>query len=176
MDSILGWKPDDWKKCNLYLRENHVSDVSITTMISKPRFRRNLSTILSSITVVSLAYAIVLTAADKPMGPPWNAPSSAASKKNPVPSDKASIKKGKKLYKAACLPCHGATGKGNGVAAIALPIHPGNLTDSKRMNNQSDGAIFWKMSEGRETMPPFKAAFNESDRWHILNYVRTLAK
>jgi len=125
---------------------------------------------------LTLAYAATTLAVDKPMGSPWNAPGSAASKKNPITADKASIKKGKNLYKAACLACHGATGKGNGAAAVALPIHPGNLTDSTRMIKQSDGAIFWKISEGRVTMPAFKAAFKDTDRWHILNYVRTLAK
>ncbi len=137
---------------------------------------RKLPAYLLGISITCLVLVTAVLAADKPMGPPWNAPGSAASKKNPVSSDKSSIRKGKKLYKAACLPCHGPSGKGNGAAAVALPIHPGNLTDEKRMKGQSDGAIFWKMSEGRETMPPFKASFSETDRWHILNYVRTLAK
>lgn len=123
-----------------------------------------------------LAFSASLQAADKAMGPPWSAPSSAASKKNPVAADKASLRKGKKLYKAACLPCHGNKGKGNGAAAVALPIHPGDLTDSKRMKDQGDGAIFWKISEGRGPMPPFKGSFSDTDRWNILNYVRTLAK
>ncbi|MFK5923561.1 MAG: c-type cytochrome [Verrucomicrobiota bacterium] len=137
--------------------------------------RKSPASIVAALTL-SAAFAATTYAADKPMGAPWNAPSSASSKKNPVSADKASVRKGKKLYKAACLPCHGARGKGNGAAAVALPIHPGNLTDSKRMKGQSDGAIFWKMSEGRGPMPPFKAAFSDTDRWNILNYIRTLAK
>jgi len=112
----------------------------------------------------------------KPFGPSWHAPGSAASKKNPISSDKASIKKGKKLYSAACVACHGTKGNGHGPAAIALPIHAGDLTDSKFMRAQSDGTIFWKMSEGRVTMPPFKAVYSETDRWNLVNYIRTLAK
>lgn len=138
--------------------------------------RRSATCYFPATFVTALVFATAMLAADKPMGPPWNAPGSAASKKNPVPADKASIKKGKKLYDSACMACHGTTGKGNGAAAIALPIHPGNLTDSARMKAQSDGALFWKISEGRETMPPFKASFGETDRWNILNYIRTLAK
>ncbi len=112
----------------------------------------------------------------KPFGPPWHAPGSFSSKKNPLSGDRSSIKKGKKLYKAACVACHGTRGNGHGPAAIALPIHAGDFTDSKFMRAQSDGSVFWKISEGRGTMPPFKAAFNETDRWNLVNYIRTLAR
>ncbi len=145
-------------------------------MQNQTKLNRKSSAFILGALTLSMAFVGAVHAADKPMGPPWDAPSSASSKKNPVSADKASLRKGKKLYKAACLPCHGATGKGNGAAAVALPIHPGNLTDSKRMSGQSDGAIFWKMSEGRGPMPPFKASFSDTDRWNILNYIRTLAK
>jgi len=114
-------------------------------------------------------------AAGKP-GPPWNVPRSAAAKNNPVATSKASIKKGKALYSANCVACHGNSGKGNGPAAVALPIRPGNFKDKARMKVQSDGSLFWKISSGRGTMPAFKGAMSDSDRWNLVNYLRTLSK
>jgi len=43
------------------------------------------------------------------------------------------------------------------------------------MWQQTDGAIFWKISEGNSPMPAFQEAFSDAQRWDIVNYVRTLA-
>src|SRR5438874_13647677 len=66
----------------------------------------------------------------------WVAPARAARKPNPITADTASIAKGKDLYVAACLPCHGPAGKGDGPAAGTLErngvrVRPGNLSDPK---------------------------------------------
>src|SRR5882724_12044846 len=107
----------------------------------------------------------------------WVAPPRAARKENPVASEPKSIAAGKELFIAACLPCHGAAGKGDSPAATALerdgkPVRPGNLSDPK-LRAQTDGALFWKISEGRSPMPVFQEAFTEEQRWQIVNYVRT---
>ena len=122
-----------------------------------------------------------LFAADSPTNveEPWVAPARAARKQNPVPADAKSVAQGKELFITGCLPCHGPTGRGDGPAASLLErngkqIHPGNLSDPK-LWQQSDGAIFWKISEGRTPMPAFQEAFSEEQRWQIVNYVRTLA-
>ena len=110
---------------------------------------------------------------------PWVAPARAARKANPVPSDATSIAQGKELFTQACLPCHGSLGKGDGPAAATLerdgkPIKPGNLSDPK-LWEQTDGTIFWKLSEGRTPMPAFQETYTDEQRWRIVNYVRTLA-
>ena len=109
----------------------------------------------------------------------WAAPSRAARKGNPIPADDKSIAQGKELFIASCLPCHGPAGKGDGPAAVSLErdgvkIRPGNLSDPK-MWQQTDGAIFWKISEGNSPMPAFGEALTEEQRWQIVAYVRTLA-
>ena len=104
----------------------------------------------------------------------WIAPARAARKQNPTPADEKSITRGKELFTVGCLPCHGPSGRGDGPAAASLERKPGNLSDPK-MWQQSDGAIFWKMSEGNAPMPAFQEAFSEAQRWDIVNYVRTLA-
>ena len=104
----------------------------------------------------------------------WTAPSRAARKENPTPADDKSRARGKELFTAGCLPCHGPSGRGDGPAAASLERKPGNLSDPK-MSLQSDGSIFWKISEGNSPMPSFQEAFSEEQRWDIVNYVRTLA-
>src|SRR5438445_5391986 len=109
----------------------------------------------------------------------WEAPARAARKPNPVPADTKSLAQGKQLYVAACLACHGPAGKGDGPAAATLErngvrVRPGNLSDPK-MWQQPDGAVFWKISEGRSPMPAFQEALTEAQRWLIIDYVRTLA-
>src|SRR5437899_10077779 len=66
----------------------------------------------------------------------WTAPARASRKPNPVAADPATIAQGKELFAAACLPCHGPSGRGDGPSAGTLErngarIRPGNLSDPK---------------------------------------------
>ena len=104
----------------------------------------------------------------------WSAPSGAAERKNPVESGPKSIAVGKEVYTNECVTCHGAKGKGDGKASAQLERKPGDLSDPK-MNKQSDGELFWKVSEGKKPMIRFAKILTESERWHVVNYIRTLA-
>jgi mono/diheme cytochrome c family protein len=104
----------------------------------------------------------------------WTAPSRASRKANPVAVDDQSLATGKALYAKHCLSCHGATGLGNGPAAKDLEKSPGDLSKPK-MWEQTDGAIFWKITTGKKPMPSFEALTTEQERWQIVNYMRTLA-
>lgn len=106
---------------------------------------------------------------------PWEAPARAARKKNPVPADDASAAAGKAVFTKECLQCHGAAGKGDGPAAKDLKVKPRNLGDDA-VARQSDGALFWKLTEGRAPMPSYDKTLSETERWQVINYVRTLAK
>lgn len=105
---------------------------------------------------------------------PWEVPARAARKQNPQHADANSIATGKRLYERECVSCHGAKGLGDGPKAADLERPPGNLA-SRSMWDQSDGALFYKISEGRAPMPTTKALLSEEERWHVINYVRTLA-
>ena len=54
-----------------------------------------------------------------------------------------------------------------------LKRSPGNLADPK-MWEQTDGALFWKITEGKALMPNFKV-WTEEQRWQVILYLRTLA-
>ena len=106
-------------------------------------------------------------------GTPWVAPESEKAKKNPTPSDKKTVEQGEKVAKVNCVSCHGPKGKGNGPAAVALNPKPADWT-SKRVQDMSDGEIFWKITTGRGAMPSWRH-LPENDRWALVRYVRTLA-
>ncbi|MBN8836165.1 MAG: c-type cytochrome [Sphingobacteriia bacterium] len=105
----------------------------------------------------------------------WKAPASADAKKNPLANDAGTIAAGKTVYVKECQSCHGKTGKGDGPSAKDLDIPAGNFTLAATQG-QSDGALFWKISEGRKPMPSFKKKLNETQIWQSVVYMRTLKK
>jgi mono/diheme cytochrome c family protein len=104
----------------------------------------------------------------------WKAPARAERKKSPIPADAKSIAAGKVVFTAQCFSCHGPAGKGDGPAAKDLNPKPRDLSDQKILS-QTDGALFWKISTGRKPMPEFEKLISEDERWHVINYVRTLS-
>ncbi len=106
---------------------------------------------------------------------PWNAPSSADNNKNPLAGNTSVLAEAKTLYTANCVPCHGDKGRGDGPAAIGLNPKPADHS-SLAVQSESDGSLFWKLSEGRSPMPGYKKIFSDQQRWELINYIRTLAK
>ena len=104
----------------------------------------------------------------------WKAPARAAQKKNPLAGDAQEISVGRDLYLHECAPCHGKTGRGDGVAAPNLEPKPRDFTET-RVAKESDGALFWKIGEGHRPMPGFDQTISEDGRWHIVLFLRTLA-
>lgn len=105
----------------------------------------------------------------------WVAPATADGLTNPLAANAASVKDGKTLYIGYCAPCHGEKGKGDGVASGSLNPKPANHT-SALVQNQSDGALYWKLSEGRNAMAPYKNVLTEKQRWALVCYIRSLKK
>jgi mono/diheme cytochrome c family protein len=97
----------------------------------------------------------------------WQAPPAAANRRNPVPASSDSVAAGKTLFDSYCASCHGMNAKGNnGVAA--------DLT-APAAQSQTDGALFWKISQGHSPMPSFANTLTAQQGWEIINYIRTLA-
>ena len=72
-----------------------------------------------------------------------------------------------------CVICHGAKGKGDGMGGAGLTPKPTDLTNAD-VQAQTDGALFWKLTEGRPPMASYKTALPEKKRWELINYIRTL--
>src|SRR5688500_8853129 len=112
----------------------------------------------------------------------WELPEDADKTKNPVEATPESIAKGKELYldpsKGNCIFCHGEMGSGNEANLPRLRRKPADLSNKERMSSMTDGEVFWKLSKGiTGIMPAGERRMPEAqERWHIVNYVRTLAK
>lgn len=102
----------------------------------------------------------------------WKAPKSADEISNPLKNDVAATKKGKKMFNQLCVICHGTKGKGNGVAGVALNPKPTSFI-TKAFSSQTDGALFWKITEGNAPMAAYKDLLTEIERWQLINYLRT---
>lgn len=94
---------------------------------------------------------------------------------NPTLADDASIARGKELFAINCQMCHGPAGEGNGtVAPYLLHFKPANLTTDV-VQSKSDGSIFLTITNGLEgRMPPLNENLTVSERWDVVNFVRTL--
>lgn len=99
-------------------------------------------------------------------GKSWEAPSAESVRKNPVQSDKNSIASGKTLFDKNCSSCHGANAKGSSSAP--------DLTNIS-VQNQTDGALFWKISQGKSLMPGFTKTLTPNKRWDAINFIRSLS-
>lgn len=94
---------------------------------------------------------------------------------NPIEADEASITRGAELYDMHCKLCHGQTFEGNGPIAPFLANKPANLT-SPVVQSKSDGSIFLTISNGvAGKMPPMNENLLVTDRWDLVNFIRTLA-
>lgn len=134
--------------------------------------KRNIFLIASSAAIIFFATAFKFINPPKP----WVVPDKYLKMANPAKSDAKSVASAKLLYVKNCQDCHGKKGIGDGSKAPDLKTQPADLSSSA-VQSQSDGALFYKISEGRDEMPKFKKDITDpEDIWGIVNYVRTLKK
>lgn len=106
----------------------------------------------------------------------WKAPSEADKLKSPFALDnEKTIAKGEKIFGKMCWTCHGEYGKGDGAAAEALDPKPADLTSAK-VQAQTDGAFYWKITHGRGAMVGYEEIFSDDQRWQLVAFIRSLPK
>ena len=127
---------------------------------------------LFSILTLAL-FSVLLMSLSLYQAPGWIAPKESKTLVNPLAEDAKSISTGSKIYQQLCWTCHGKTGLGDGPAARSLRVKPLNF-QSELFQDQTDGEIFWKISEGKGEMASYKNSYNETMRWSLVNYLRTL--
>lgn len=110
-----------------------------------------------------------------PVEGPVYIPNSQVLPANPIKADDASIARGKELFAINCQQCHGETGQGNGpIAPFLIKFKPADLT-SPLIQAFSDGQIFMTITNGvPERMPPLNENLTVTERWDVVNFVRTL--
>jgi mono/diheme cytochrome c family protein len=99
---------------------------------------------------------------------------------NPRTRTSESVNRGKFLYETYCLVCHGTGGKGDGPisSAVGGPYFGVRSVVTDTMMRQTDGYIYGVIVNapmmGRGLMPHYGDKVRGSDRWDLVNYVRTL--
>ena len=96
---------------------------------------------------------------------------------NPIPPDSRSVAAGQNLYTTYCVPCHGVTGLGDGPVGLTLNPKPADLRQHAVPGVHTDAQLFEWITNGfpGSQMPPFKNTLSDTDRWNLVNFIRTLA-
>ncbi|MFQ5638331.1 MAG: c-type cytochrome [bacterium] len=97
----------------------------------------------------------------------------------------AAAVKGEKIYRGACLPCHGVNGDGKGPYYEALNPKPRNFTTGKfkfrttsSRSVPTDQDLFKTISKGLPGtfMPAWEDLLSEKDRMALVQYIKTFSK
>jgi mono/diheme cytochrome c family protein len=96
----------------------------------------------------------------------WTAPPSADARTNPLAGRADAEAGGAKLFRSHCAQCHREDGTGTSF---------GKGLTGRRVQAQSDGALFWKITSGntRTGMPTF-SGLPELQRWQLVLHLRAL--
>jgi mono/diheme cytochrome c family protein len=99
-------------------------------------------------------------------------------------TDPKMLAKGKEIFTAKCVLCHGEKGDGKGPGSVNLPLKPADLTDGKMVAEMADNCWMWRVSEGGlvepfkskgSVLPAWKGELSIEDRWAVIAYAHTLS-
>jgi copper transport protein len=99
------------------------------------------------------------------------------SQANPIAPTVQSVAAGKAIFDAQCVPCHGVSGKGDGPRGLALIPRPADLTVHAIPGVHTDAQLFEWITNGfpGSAMPAWRQILSDTDRWNLVNFIRTLA-
>ena len=132
----------------------------------KNKYPKQIVTKLAFI-VIAFLYVSIASAQHEA---PAKVPKTAVKMKNPFPADEYSLERGLHSYQVDCVRCHGKEGRGDGTRSEKVPQVVSDL-GSDVIQKQTDGELFWKISEARRPMP--LTEITNDQRWDIVNYIRT---
>jgi mono/diheme cytochrome c family protein len=99
---------------------------------------------------------------------------------NPRTRTSESINQGRLMYETYCLVCHGQTGRGDGPISSAAggPFIGVRSLVNDTIARRTDGYIYGVLVSGqvmgRGLMPVYGDKVRGTDRWDLVNFVRTL--
>ena len=94
--------------------------------------------------------------------------------KNPIKDKAASASRGEILFVNNCAKCHGLSGNGYGTVAHGFTTWPRQLWTWNNTGPETDGYLFWFITNGRSDMPPWGLILSENNRWDLINYIKTI--
>ena len=96
---------------------------------------------------------------------------------NPVKATESSVALGRQHYQTFCTPCHGPEAKGGVTGPVATRfIPPPDLTNAELQRQRTDGYWHSYIVAGGAIMPAYGEAMSSREAWHVVNYLRSLAK
>ncbi|HBH02328.1 MAG: hypothetical protein A2W08_06215 [Candidatus Rokubacteria bacterium RBG_16_73_20] len=101
----------------------------------------------------------------------------AARVPNPVRGTSESIAIGRERYATFCAPCHGPEARGGVTGPVATKfIPPPDLTNLELQKQRTDGYWHSYIVVGGAVMPAYGEALSSEEAWHIVNFLRSLAR
>lgn len=95
----------------------------------------------------------------------------------PVAVNRKVLERGQKKYNTFCTPCHGKSGKGNGVIMRGdYGYTPASSYHIDRLRRATDGYLYDVIANGVRNMPSYAQQIPVRDRWAIVAYVRALQR
>ncbi|HEX9386782.1 MAG TPA: cytochrome c, partial [Anaerolineales bacterium] len=76
-----------------------------------------------------------------------------------------------------CVSCHGETGKGDGPLGVVLNPRPADLSQHAIPGVHTDAQLYEWITDGfpGSAMPAWKSRLSDTDRWNLVNFIRTSA-
>jgi S-disulfanyl-L-cysteine oxidoreductase SoxD len=93
---------------------------------------------------------------------------------NPIKPTPESLEMGRRHWVTFCVPCHGEIGKGDGTVSTKF-VPPLDLTNVGLQRARTDGYYYHYIGAGGAVMPAYGEVLSPEERWHVVNFVRTLA-
>lgn len=90
------------------------------------------------------------------------------------------IAAGARIYAQHCVTCHGADGRGEGLAVTTLTRWPPTFA-SPLLGRRAEGELFWHIADGlrdgqgQPTMPAFGGRIDDAGTWAVIDYIKALA-
>ena len=93
-----------------------------------------------------------------------------------IPANLPSLARGAQIYRQQCSQCHGASGRGDGLAAANLSPKPADLTDAQQLLGTSPLDYYRRITIGvaGTAMPAFESTLSSEDRWAAAAYTTLL--
>ncbi len=90
---------------------------------------------------------------------------------------RGNARRGRTIYKSACIACHGKFGTGKGILAPLIKTPMLDYTDARKMGQISDEELIIAISDGKgDFMASWKETFNPKEIVDVAAYVRALSR
>jgi cytochrome c5 len=121
----------------------------------------------------TFAIILILLTTISVFGQEWLVPADKKGKLSPFGFTDETRRTGENLYNMNCKSCHGTPEMGNFQASLNPP--PADPASIKIQQNL-DGDLFFKITQGRGSMPSFKNSLSSNDVWNLISFIRKFNK